>query len=191
LARKARIIVPGQMYYVLLRGLPTLTIFERDALKLELLAWLRDAAKNYKLTTHAYVILPNQMQIMVTPLFEASLARTMQSLCRRFTQLYNQVYEHRGTVWAGRYYSTPIIHEEEILLYQKKIEQSPYKEHLVSQLEDYLWSSYKIHIGLEPNYGLQDVLPFWSLGNTPFERQKRWENIVLEKEPLISLSIRA
>ena len=191
MARKARVIMPGQMYYVVLRGLPTLTIFERDDLKLELLAWLRDAAKNYQLTTHAYVILPNQMQMMVTPLFEASLARTMQSLCRRFTQLYNQVYEHRGTVWAGRYYSTPITKEEEILLYQKKIEQSPLKEHLVSQLEDYVWSSYKIHIGLEPNYGLQDVLPFWSLGNTPFERQKQWENIMLEKEPLISRSIRA
>jgi putative transposase len=182
--RKARQIIPGQVYYVVLRGIPSLSIFERDDLKLEFLAWLRDAAKNYKLTVHAYVILPNQTQILVTPLFDASLARTIQSLCRRFTQLYNQMYQHKGSIWAGRYYSYAIENDQEILLFQKKIEQSPLKEHLVVHLKDYVWSSYKIHIGLEPNYGLQNVLQFWALGNTPFERQRHWENIVLEKEPL-------
>jgi putative transposase len=181
--RKARQIIPGQVYYVVLRGLPSLSIFERNDLKLEFLAWLRDAAKNYKLTVHAYVILPNQTQILVTPLFDESLARTIQSLCRRFTQLYNQMYQHKGSIWAGRYYSYAIENDQEILLFQKKIEQSPLKEHLVQNLEDYVWSSYRIHIGLEPNYGLQDVLHFWGLGNTPFERQRHWENIVLEKEP--------
>ncbi len=183
MVRKARQIIPGQVYYVVLRGIPSLSIFEREDLKLEFLAWLRDAAKNYKLTVHAYVILPNQTQILVTPLFDASLARTMQSLCRRFTQLYNQIYQHKGSIWAGRYYSQAIENENEILLFQKKVEQSPLKEHLVQHLEDYVWSSYRIHIGLEPNYGLQDVLPFWALGNTPFERQRQWENIALEKEP--------
>jgi len=182
--RKARQIIPGQVYYVVLRGIPSLSIFERDDLKLEFLAWLRDAAKNYKLIVHAYVILPNQTQILVTPLFDASLARTIQSLCRRFTQLYNQMYQHKGSIWAGRYYSYAIKNDQEILLFQKKIEQSPLKEHLVVHLKDYVWSSYKIHIGLEPNYGLQNVLQFWALGNTPFERQRHWENIVLEKEPL-------
>jgi putative transposase len=181
--RKARQIIPGQLYYIVLRGSPSLSIFDHDELKLEFLAWLRDAAKNYKMTLHAYVILPNQTQILVTPLFDMSLARTMQSLCRRFTQLYNQMYQHKGSIWAGRYYSHAIKNDQEILLFQKKIEQSPLKEHLVQNLEDYVWSSYKIHIGLEPNYGLQDVLPFWALGNTPFERQRHWKNIVLEKEP--------
>ena len=46
MARKARQIIPGQVYYVVLRGNPTLTVFDRDDLKLEFLAWLRDAAKN-------------------------------------------------------------------------------------------------------------------------------------------------
>ena len=183
MVRKARQIIPGQLYYIVLRGSPSLSIFDHDELKLEFLAWLRDAAKNYKMTLHAYVILPNQTQILVTPLFDMSLARTMQSLCRRFTQLYNQMYQHKGSIWAGRYYSHAIKNDQEILLFQKKIEQSPLKERLVQNLEDYVWSSYKIHIGLEPNYGLQDVLPFWALGNTPFERQRHWKNIVLEKEP--------
>jgi putative transposase len=180
-ARKARQIIPGQLYYVVLHGNVHLTVFERDDFKLEFLAWLRDAAKNYKLTMHAYVILPNQTQLLVTPLFEQSLARTIQSLGRRYTQLYNLTYGHQGTIWAGRYFSVAVQNEGDVLNYQKRIEQSPLKVGLVQKLEDYTWSSYKSHIGLEANYGLQDVLPFWSLGNTPFERQRQWQQIVLEK----------
>lgn len=180
MARKARQIVADKTYYLVLKGAAALTVFERDDLKLEFLAWLRDAAKTYRLTIHAYVILPSQTQILATPLEDNSVAKTMQSLCRRFTQLYNQTYHHQGSIWSGRYVSRVLTEEKDILLNQKKIEQSPQKEQLVQVLEEYPWSSYRAHIGLEPNYGLQDVLPFWNLGNTPFERQKRWENIVQE-----------
>jgi putative transposase len=180
MARKARLIIPGQAYFVMLRGLPSLTIFERDDLKLAFLAWLRDGCKHYKLALHAYVILPNQAQLLVTPLEGESLARTMQSLCRRYTQLFNQTYSRKLSIWAGRYYSLNVDQNDEAFIFQKKIEQSPLKERIVSRLEDYSWSSYKMHVGLEPNYGIQNITSFWGLGNTPFERQQKWKSIVHE-----------
>lgn len=180
MARLARKILPNQVYFVMLRGLPQLTVFDKDELKLAFLAWLRDAAKHYKLAIHAYVILPNQAQLMVTPLEENSLSKTMQSLCRRYTQRFNHVHHHQSTIWAGRYFSQPLHEMKGHLEYQRKIELSPLKEHLVTKLEDYNWSSYRIHTGKEPNYGLQDVPAFWNLGNTPFERQHRWESYLFE-----------
>jgi putative transposase len=181
MARQARRIHPGQAYFVVLRGLPTLTIFDSDDLKLAFLAWLRDASKHYKLALHAYVILPNQAQLVVTPLEFDSLARTMQSLCRRYTQLFNQAHLRKSSIWAGRYYSHFIEEEADTLVFQKKIELSPLVERIVTRLEDYPWSSYKMHIGLEPNYGLQNLTAFWNLGNTPFERQQKWESMVQER----------
>ena len=178
MARQARLIHSGQTYFVVLRGLPTLAIFEKDELKLAFLAWLRDASKHYKLALHAYVILPNQTQLLVTPSEVDSLARTMQSLCRRYTQLFNQVNLRKSSIWAGRYYSHFIAQENDALLFQKKIEQSPLIDHLVNRLEEYPWSSYRMHIGLEANYGLQNLAAFWNLGNTPFERQQKWEGLV-------------
>jgi putative transposase len=56
------------------------------------------------------------------------------------------------------------------------IDLSGMREKSVTQPELYPWSSYKIHAGLEVNYGLVDILPFWNLGNTPFERQQNWRN---------------
>jgi len=179
-ARKARQICASQVYFVMLRGLPQLTVFAKEELKFAFLAWLRDAAKHYQLSLHAYVILPNQAQLLVTPLHEATLAKTMQSLCRRYTQLFNHTYSHQNTIWAGRYFSHALNDTKIQLDYQKKIELSPLKEHLVSHLGDYAWSSYRMHIGIQPNYGLQDLDAFWSLGNTPFERQRTWREMVID-----------
>jgi putative transposase len=179
-ARRARSILQGQTYFVRLRGLPQLTVFEKDELKLAFLAWLRDAAKHYKLNIHAYVILPNQAQLLVTPTADDSLSKTMQSLCRRYTQLFNQSYAHQQSIWAGRYFSQLLEDQATSLEFQRKIELSPLKEHLVGHLEDYAWSSYRIHTGREPNYGLQDLEAFWTLGNTPFERQRSWHNFLSE-----------
>lgn len=176
MARKARIISPGSPMYVTAFGKKELKIFAADEMKLNFLAWLRDAAKTYQLNIHAYSILPNHFEMLASPMDTMSLARTMQSLCRRFTQKYNQNHSRSGSVWQGRFHSSTIDSDQEILLKQAMIELSCVREGLISQPENYQWSSYPIHIGQAANYGLTDLLPFWQLGNTPFERQQNWRN---------------
>ena len=180
MARKARLLSPGSPMYVQAKGLPSLKIFASDEMKLTFLAWLRDAAKTYQLTIHAYSILPNQLEMLVTPKDEFSLSRTMQSLCRRFTQRFNQQNHKTGTVWQGRYHSKMIESDQDLLMCQAMIDLGSVKEKLVTHPEHYIWSSYRIHTGQESNYGLVDVLPFWHLGNTPFERQQNWRNWLTE-----------
>ena len=166
--------------FVQARGQESLKIFATDEMKLSFLAWLRDAAKTYQLAIHAYSILPTHLEMLVTPKDAASLARTMQSLCRRFTQKYNQTTDREGTVWLGRYSSKTIYSDTELLHQQAFIELSCVREQLVALPEQYIWSSYRMHIGQEANYGLTDTLPFWHLGNTPFERQQNWRNWIRE-----------
>lgn len=180
MARKARVVSPGSPMYVQAKGHASLKIFASDEMKLTFLAWLRDAAKTYQLTIHAYSILPNQLEMLVTPKDELSLSRTMQSLCRRFTQRFNQHHHKTGTVWQGRYFSQIITSDQDLLMCQAMIDLSSVKEKLVTQPEHYVWSSYRIHTGQESNYGLVDILPFWRLGNTPFERQQNWRNWLTE-----------
>ena len=104
----------------------------------------------------------------------------MQSLCRRFTQKYNQQHQKMGTVWQGRYYSKVVETDQAQLLCQAMIDLSCVRDKLVAHPEQYIWSSYRIHAGQESNYGLVDILPFWYLGNTPFERQQKWRNWLQE-----------
>lgn len=178
MARKARVVIPGQPMYVVAKGIESRQIFIQDELKLALLAWLRDVAKKYQLAIHAYVILPNQLQLILTPQESNSISRAMQSLCRRYTQLFNQKNHTVGSIWSGRFSSSLITTDNDLLQLQRKLERSPVEQGLSNWPEDYYWSSYRIHTGIEPNYGLNDAIAFWNLGNTPFERQKRWEEFV-------------
>lgn len=180
MARKARLIIPGVPLHVMVKGLPNLAIFPNDESKLTYLAWLRDAAREYQLAIHAYVLLPTQLNLLVTPKSTESLSRTMQSLGRRYTQYFNQHHQKEGSIWAGRYKSSIVDPQNYLLNCQKFIELMPVVEGLVTKPEDYLWSSYRIHVGKEPNYGLTDAPSFWNLGNTPFERQMNWKNFIDE-----------
>lgn len=180
MARKARLVVPGVPLHVMAKGAVGLTVFPTDESKLTYLAWLRDAALEYQLDVHAYVLMPNFLHLLVTPFNDDSLARVMQSLGRRYTQYLNQHRQQTGTIWTGRYLSSVVDPQEYLLACQKFIELKPQSEGLVSRPEDYPWSSYRIHVGKDANYGLKDAAAFWNLGNTPFERQMNWKLYVDE-----------
>jgi len=175
MARKAREVIPGQAMHIVARGRAISPIFLSDELKLSSLAWLRDASKDYELAVHAYCILANRVELLATPKYEQSLARTMQSFGRRYTQLFNQLHGQTGTIWQDRYVSKIIQADLDLLETQARIEFAAVSEGLVTHPKEYRWSSYRIHIGEDPNYGLTDARAFWALGNTPFERQRAWE----------------
>lgn len=182
MARQARIVFPGLPMYVMVRGAAHQNVFQSDEAKRVYLAWLRTAASQYRLAIHGYVLLPNEFHLLATSPDETSLARTMQSLGRRFTQYFHKNGEGlgQGSIWDGRYRSSPVDPQNYFLISQRYIETLPIERGLVSRAEDYPWSSYKIHVGKEPNYGLTDGTPFWNLGNTPFERQMNWKTFVEE-----------
>jgi hypothetical protein len=53
------------------------------------LEWLREAAKQFGCTVHAFALMPNHVHVLLTPQNEDSLAKTMQSLGRRYAQYFN------------------------------------------------------------------------------------------------------
>ena len=132
MARKARRIVPGLPLHVMVKATPGRIVFPDDESKLSYLAWLRDAARQYRLAIHAFVLLPTHLNILVTPENSESLARTMQSLGRRYTQSFNQIHKTSGTIWSDRYQSSIVDPQNYLLNCQKYIELLPVYEGLVS-----------------------------------------------------------
>lgn len=178
MARLSRVIVPGCPLHIMVKGHNSQTIFSSDEDKRSYLEWLRDAAREYELAIHAYVLMPNHVHILATPKNNESASRVMQSIGRRYAQLYNQTHGKTGTVWEGRYKSCLLEPESYFLLCQKFIEQNPSRLGLVHRSEDWVWSSYRHHIGEEIIPWISDHPLYWALGNTPFERQLSWKKVV-------------
>lgn len=182
MARKARFVIPGQAMHILVRGHNQQTIFSKELDYKYYLDCLGQAAKDFECAVHAFALMPNHAHILLTPQKEKSLARTMQSLGRRYAQYFNQSHARSGTMWAGRFCSS-LIDPSYVLRCQRYIELNPVRSGLESRPEDAKNTSYTTHIGGKGETWLTDHPSFWGLGNTPFERQLAWANFVQEGAP--------
>lgn len=179
MARKARLVIAGQAMHLLVRGHNRQIIFSNDAACRVYLDWLRDAAKEFGCAVHAYALMPNHAHLLVTPRYEYSLSKVMQSLGRRYAQYLNQKQGTSGTIWEGRFCSS-LIDPGYALRVQRYIELNPVRAGLESRAEDCLNTSFQSHIGGKGEPWLTDHPEFWALGNTPFERQLAWAGYVRE-----------
>jgi len=182
MARQARTIIPGQAMHVMVRGNNREIVFFNDADRRIYLDWLREAAKQFGVAVHAFAVMPNHVHFLATPQNANSLAKTMQSLGRRYAQYFNQQHQRSGTIWEGRYRSS-LIDPDYFLRCQRYIELNPVRAGFESNPQDSTWTSFSSHIGGNAEPWLVDHQHFWKLGNTPFERQMTWASFVQEGAP--------
>jgi putative transposase len=182
MARQARTVIPGQAMHVMVRGNNHEILFFAEEDRRIYLQWLREAAKQFKCAVHAFALMPNHVHLLLTPQKEDSLAKTMQSLGRRYAQYFNQKHLRSGTIWEGRYRSS-LIDPDYFLRCQRYIELNPVRAGYESSPQDSTWTSFASHIGKNAEPWLVDHQNFWQLGNTPFERQMGWAAYVKEGGP--------
>jgi putative transposase len=182
MARLPRLIVPDQVHHVIQRGHEGLPVFRAAEDYLFFLNCLRDAARRFQVAIHAYALLPDQVQLLATPVDEIGLARMMQWVGRQYVPYFNRQYQRAGSLWQGRYRASVIDAAEYLLLSTRFIELYPVRAGLAAQAIDYPWSSYMHHIGARPDGLITEHALYWALGNTPFEREAAYR--ALAEHPL-------
>ncbi len=111
---------------------------------------LRQAAEQYQCQLHGYALLPNRVQLLVTPATPTGVSQMMQSLGRRYVQYFNRRYARSGTLWDGRYKSCLIEPGEPLLSVHHYVDTLPAQTGVVSDPADYPWSSLRQHVGQVP-----------------------------------------
>ncbi|SFT89223.1 putative transposase [Paraburkholderia aspalathi] len=176
MARLARHYVPEQPQHVILQGL-TGPAFLDEGDYLYFLACLADAARVADLAVHAWVLMPDAIQFLVTPSYESSVPVAMQAVGRRYVETFNRRHGRRGAVWRGEYRATVIEPDRYFLLASQVIDHAPVRNRLVAEPGNYQWSSYTHHIGLRVDNFIKDHPLYRALGNTPFERQQAYRDL--------------
>ena len=171
MARLPRLIIPFQPHYVIARGNNGQPIFHESADYVAFLEWLRMAAKNFKVAVHAYVLLPDCVHCLVSPADATGLGHMMQWLGRHYVPYFNRKYQRSGTLWQGRYKASVVDVEHYLMQCSRYIESSPVRANLAPTALDYPWSSHAHHGGMRQDPLVTDHALYWSLGNTPFERE--------------------
>jgi putative transposase len=178
MARLPRLVIPQQPHHIVQFGVDKQTIFRESDDYSTFLNWLRDAAKQYKVAIHAYVLMPNHLHLLATPVDEDGLARMMQWVGRHYVPYFNKKYGRNGTLWASRFKAVALEASRYLLMCSHYIERNPVRSGIVVDAADYAWSSYGHHIGAKQDLLVTDHAIYWSLGNTPFERDASYRRMV-------------
>lgn len=187
MARLPRLFIDGQPQHVILQGNNRQAIFEDDADRRMFLDSLREAARQHGLAIHAYALLPTRAHLLATPTHERSLPATLQALGRRYVLYFNRRHARSGTLWEGRYRATVIEAERYLLPCMRYIEQEPVRLGLVEHAEHAVWSSCAHHVGLLVDAVVTDHPMYWALGNTPFERQRAYQDALAQPLPVADI----
>ncbi len=178
MARQPRLSLTDQLHHVLWRGHHHQPVWV-DEVDRELLAQLlTDLAADHGVSLHAWVLMPDHIHLLLTPLREGALSAFMQAVGRRYVQAFNRRHGRRGTLWEGRYRSTVLEPEPWLLRAMVWMDSHPWRTGLAPQTGAHPWTTAAHYLGLRTLTGLTVPPQFWALGNTPFAREAAYRTLL-------------
>jgi putative transposase len=178
MARLPRLAVANHQHHILQRGNDNRVIFHDAEDIATFRAALLTGSKKFEVAIHAYVLLPNHFHLLVTPSSDDGLGKMMQWIGRHYVPYFNKRHLRAGTLWQGRFKSLVIDSADYFMLCCRYIESNPVRASLVANPGDYPDSSYLHHVGALIDPLISDHPLYWSLGNTPFQREAAYRELM-------------
>ncbi|TFW10809.1 transposase [Massilia arenosa] len=177
MARLPRFVLPNQPHHIIQTGNNNQPVFQDEDDYREFLAMLKTAAKQFKVAIHAYCLMPNHVHLLASPSDGEGLARMMQWMGRKYVPYFNSKYGRTGTLWAGRYKTSVVDPDEYFLPCSLYVELNPVRSGAAHTPQEYPWTSFNHHIGTRQDTLITDHPRYWSLGNTPFQREAAYTQL--------------
>lgn len=182
--RTSRVILLNYPHHIIQRGHNRQVVFAGDQDYLHYLQNLKEWKKELGCRVYAYCLMANHIHLIVDPGENVeNLARLMKRVSGRQTRYVNKIEGRRGTLWEGRYKSSPIDMDEYLLACCRYVELNPVRARIVDEPGKYRWSSYKYKVGTEPRDWLDEDPSYLGLGSTAEERTERYKEWLEESIP--------
>lgn len=176
--RQPRYHLVGVPQHVIQRGNNRQATFFSDEDYQRYLADLKIASEQHQCEIHAYVLMTNHVHMLMTPKTKDGIAKTMQSLGRRYVSYINHTYGRTGTLWEGRYKAALIDSEHYLLSCYRYIEMNPVRaEGMAEHPGDYPWSSYSANALGQHNPLLVQHEQYLALGLDDNARQQAYREL--------------
>lgn len=176
MARPSRLSLPGVAHYVVQRGHDGSAIVRDDSDADALVHIVRTAASNLHVRVHAYALAANALQLLLTPDEATGVSQLMQAIARRYAAAFNRRHGRSGTLWDGRFRCALVEDGQATLLLLRVIDGDPATAADTLPLR----SSRTHRSGGQRDPALTDPAAYWQLGNTPFEREARYRQLLAE-----------
>ena len=182
--RNARIIIDGFPHHIIQRGHNRQTVFSSDGDYLFFLDNLREWKDTLGCKVYAYCLMTNHVHLIIDPGANGrNLAMLMKRIAGRQTRHANKIEKRSGTLWEGRYKSSPISTKEYLLPCCRYVELNALRAGMVAAPEDYRWSSFRAKAGITDLAWLDLDSGYLGLATTAKKRQKKYRDYILAAVP--------
>ena len=145
--RIARVVVVDFPLHVVQRGINRSDCFFGDSDYLAYLDYLHKFAGRFGCSVHAYCLMTNHVHLLLTPHSKESCGLLMKNLSQHYVQRTNYRLRRSGTLWEGRFHSSPVLSEAYALACYRYIETNPVRARMTMTASEYRWSSYHANGG--------------------------------------------
>lgn len=193
--RTSRIVLACYPHHIIQRGHNRQAVFVTDGDYLYYLENLREWKEVYGCKIYAYCLMMNHVHLIMDPGKEArNLASLMKRVAGRYTRHVNRHERRTGSLWEGRFKSSPISTDEYLLACCRYVELNPVRAGIVADPADYRWSSYGAKTGSRKEEWLDDDPCYLLLADSEGMRAEKYaswvkETIAAEELELIRKSI--
>jgi len=193
--RTSRIVITGYPHHIVQRGHNRQTVFAADGDFLYYLDNLKEWKNTYGCRIYAYCLMTNHVHLIIDPGDdERNLAFLMKRVAGRHTRRINRLEGRTGSVWEGRFKSSPISTDEYLLACCRYVELNPVRAGIVAEPADYRWSSCGARSGIRDEAWLDHDPCYLALADSPEKRAASYaawvKETIPEKEwPLIRQSL--
>lgn len=182
--RASRPVLPNYPHHIIQRGHNRQVVFVSDKDCLYYLENLKKWKKELGCKVHAYCLMTNHIHMIVDPGDRPeSLSSLMKRVAGRQTRYVNKIEGRRGTLWEGRYKSSPIDKDSYLLACCRYVELNPVRAGIVDSPEKYRWSSYRQKTGFEPLIWIDLDPCYLGLGETAGIRRLKYQEWVKGSVP--------
>ncbi|WP_404405116.1 REP-associated tyrosine transposase [Jeotgalibacillus malaysiensis] len=163
--RKPREVSKSGIYHITIKGINKQLIFYEDADRRFFLNRLKKLKDESGFQVFSWCLMDNHIHLVIRTI-ELSISKVMQRINGTYSMYMNQKYEGSGTIYEGRFYSSPVENISYLHTVIRYTHQNPVRSSLVENPSDYQWSSCRCFYGLASHCpGLTDtagVLKYYS-----------------------------
>jgi len=184
--RLGRVVLPNYPHHVVQRGHNKQVVFAEEVDFRYYLKTLEEFKDLYGVQVYGFCLMTNHIHLILQPGEAiAGLGQLMKRLSGRQTRFVNRQESRTGTLWEGRYRSSPIETDAYLLACCRYVELNPVRARMTDDPAAYPWSSYRRHAGLANRFGWLDIDPCYEeLGISDDERATRYREFVRSAIPV-------
>ena len=145
MARHPRLLAPGVLYHVIVRGNHRQKTFLNPSDYQAYLERLGRYRKRLGVTVYAYCLMPNHVHLLVES-GSQPLSRFMQGLQQSYTQYFNRKHRKVGHLFQGRYKAIVCDKDEYLLSLVRYIHLNPIRANMVRKVDQYPYSGHRNYV---------------------------------------------